>query len=337
MADGQEGFIMNIEKRIRPYLVSGGYPLDNTWHFFTPKGEVKIEGCNDFFLKLFPLCDGHKTVNEIEQYFIEEVEFISMVATLLEKQILVDCNRIYEVFCAYSRNPMPFYEEMGAEETFAFVADESHLPKIKGEIFNEAFQKTKLQNLTDQRCSTRRFKNTSISKEKIFSMLWSAYGVQTKRVKGESLFLERTYTVPSGGALYPLIIYLILLKPCFPLDNGVYLWHKEGGFLELISPGDFSSEVTDVIYGISEIQKAVGILCAGADFERSAKKYGNKAYNLIQQEVGHVMQNVALFCTENNLGVVEIGGYDDESLAILIGMDFPKKSPLIVAAFGEKE
>lgn len=48
------------------------------------------------------------------------------------------------------------------------------------------------------------------------------------------------------------------------------------------------------------------------------------------------MQNVALFCAEKNIGVVEIGGYCDEALANLLGVQFPTKAPLIVAAFGNK-
>lgn len=337
MVNDQKGSIMYIENKIRPYLVSGGYPTEDAWHFFTPKGEMKIEGCNEFFTKLFPLCNGRKTINEIGEYFAEEDDFNRIMDALMENQILVDCNRIYEVFYAYSRNPMPFWEEMTLEETCAFVADGGHLPKAEGEIFNGGFSETKLRGFMDKRCSTRNFQDASVDKATIFSMLWSAYGVQEKRVDGESQFLERTYTVPSGGALYPLMIYLIILKPCSLLAKGVYRWHKEKSFLEMVKLGDFSLEVAVTIYGISSVEKAAGILCVVADFERSARKYGNKAYNLIQQEVGHVMQNVALFCAENNLGVVEIGGYDDEHLADLINVDFPKKAPLIVAAFGEKE
>ena len=189
----------------------------------------------------------------------------------------------------------------------------------------------------DKRCSTREFSGQSLTRDQIYSIVWCAYGKQTKRKDHESDFLKWTFNVPSGGALYPLFIYLILLKQCEDLKPGIYLWHKERNILELLSKGNYLVKLENIVDGISSLKGATGILCVVADFERSAKKYGNKAYNLIQQEVGHTMQNVALYCAENNIGTVEVGGYYDELLANLLEINFPNRAPLILTVFGKRK
>jgi len=330
---------MNLENRIRPYYVCGGFPKAESWIFFTPCGEIEIGGCNKALEVLLPMCNGMNHIDFVrgkleEMFSKEEVE--ELLFALFQQFVLVDSNRIFQVFYAYSKNPMHFFEALSAEETSNFVGDQSHLPVIGGSCFEAKFQKNKLQEIMDKRCSTREFSGETMDKETIFSLVWNAYGEQVKRMNGESDFLERTFTVPSGGALYPLFIYVVLFRQCGSLMEGIYLWHKEKNLLELVKAGNFLSEAEKIVSGIPSLKSTVGLMCVVADFERSAKKYSNKAYNLIQQEAGHVMQNVALFCADNNIGVVEIGGYDDEPLAGFLNLSFPNQAPLIIAAFGKK-
>lgn len=330
---------MNLENRIRPYYVCGGFSKTESWIFFVPEGEIEVKGCNKMLEILLPMCNGRNNLDfiktELEKEF-DGKDIENLLLTLFQYLVLVDSNRIFQVFYAYSKNPMPFFESLTPQETFDFVSDQSHLPLIGNNYVEAKFEKTELQRIMDTRCSTRDFSDQAINEDTLLSLVWSAYGKQLARTDGESDFFERTFNIPSGGALYPLFIYLIIFKHCGSLEKGIYLWHKEKSLLELIKVGDFFHESGEIINGIPTLNDSIGIMCVVADFERSAKKYGNKAYNLIQQEVGHVMQNVALFCAEKDIGVVEIGGYCDEALAKLLGIQFPIKAPLIVAAFGNK-
>jgi SagB-type dehydrogenase family enzyme len=330
---------MNLKNIIRPYYVCGGYPKMDSWIFFVPEGEIEMGGCNKMLEVLLPLCNGRNSLDfiktELKMKF-DDKDVESLLLVLFQYLVLVDSNRIFQVFYAYSRNPMPFFESLTPQETFDFVSDQSHLPSIGNNYVEAKFEKTELQRIMDMRCSTRDFSDQAISEDMLLSLVWSAYGKQITRISSENDFLERTFNVPSGGALYPLSIYLVLFKQCGSLEKGIYLWHKEKNLLELIRTGDFLYESGEIINGIPTLDDSIGVMCVVADFERSAKKYSNKAYNLIQQEVGHVMQNVALFCAEKNIGVVEIGGYCDEALGNLLGVQFPTKAPLIVAAFGNK-
>jgi len=330
---------MNLENRIRPYYVCGGFSKAESWIFFVPEGEIEVKGCNEILEALLPMCNGRNNLDLIKTELMREFDgkdVEDLLSALFQYLVLVDSNRIFQVFYAYSRNPMPFFESLTSQETFDFVGDQSHLPPIVNNSVEAKFEKTELQRIMDTRCSTRDFSDQAINEDTLLSLVWSAYGKQSTRTGGESNFLERTFNVPSGGALYPLFVYLVLFKQCGSLEKGIYLWHKEESLLELVKAGDFLHESGEIINGIPTLDDSIGVMCVVADFERSAKKYGNKAYNLIQQEVGHVMQSVALFCAENGIGVVEIGGYCDEALANLLDIQFPIKAPLIVAAFGNK-
>lgn len=330
---------MNLKNQIRPYYVCGGFPKGDAWIFFTPGGEIKINGCNKMIKVLLSLCNGYNLLDFVEKKLegkFSRKDIKKLIDVLFEHLILVDSNRIFQILYAYSKNPMPFFESLNQEETHNLISDKGHLLPIGSHYFKAQFKKTGILKIMDLRCSTRDFSKESVSEEIILSLVWSAYGQQTKRRNNECNFLERTFTVPSGGALYPLSIYVILFKRCGSMVSGVYLWHKEENLLELIKRGNFLLVAERVIDGIPSLRNAAGVVCVVADFERSAKKYGNKSYNLIQQEAGHVMQNIALFCAEKNIGFVEIGGYHDKKLAEFLKLRFPSHAPLIVSAFGKK-
>ena len=326
---------MHIDNQARPYLVSGGYPQKDLWVFFTPEGIVEISGCNKVLFSLLPLCNGQHSLEHIfsklEQSDTQGV--VGLLDLLFEKKVICDVNHIFEVFYAYSSNPMPFASGMTQDEMRALIVDTSHISAINGPTFSLALKNSGLQKLLDGRVSTRQFSGESMNEEGILNFLWSMYGKQTNS-KRNSWGLA--YNVPSGGALYPLFVYLALFRKCGSLLPGIYSWHKESSLLELLSQGNYLPEFSDIVFGVPSLDKAVGIVCVAADFNRSAKKYGNKAYNLVHMEVGHLMQNAHLYCVENDIGMVEVGGYYDRDMASCIGLDFPSVAPLIVSVFGSK-
>ena len=51
-----------------------------------------------------------------------------------------------------------------------------------------------------------------------------------------------------------------------------------------------------------------------ADLERQPYKYANRGYRLTLIEVGHVAENISLYCAEQGLGACEMGGVQDGPL-----------------------
>lgn len=330
---------MTFKKEYLPYYVCGGYPEKESWIFFTPKGQITIANCNAALELLLPLCNGNNSFS----YILEELRksfdrnsIEELFAALSESLIIVDANEIFKVFYQYSKNPMPFQVDITRDVSDSFTVSEEHVPTIQGHTVSGKIPRRGIQRLMDIRRTTRNFSGSRMTEDEIFSLVWSMYGTQEKRERShEDSFMKRTYTVPSGGALYPLLIYVFIFRETGRIKKGVYLWYKERSLLELISPGDLRAQVESAVNGLDDLANATGLISVVANFERSAFKYGNKSYNLIQQEVGHVMQNANLFCAERSIGIVEVGGYEDEKIANLLRLDFQNKAPLITAVFGK--
>jgi len=79
--------------------------------FFTPVGEVRISDCDEALKILLPLCNGCNSLNlirnELEKKF-KKKEVNKLITVLLQYQIIIDVNQIFQVFYSYSRNPLPF-------------------------------------------------------------------------------------------------------------------------------------------------------------------------------------------------------------------------------------
>ena len=78
---------------------------------------------------------------------------------------------------------------------------------------------------------------------------------------------------------------------------------------------------------------APGILVLAGVYERSARKYGQRAPRYVHMEVGHAAQNVYLQCGSLGLGTCAIGAFTDEALKKLIGMT-EDEVPLYVMPVG---
>jgi len=206
---------MDIKKLKKPYLVSGGLKKNNTCIFFTAQGKIEIEGCNDALDVLLPLFDGNNELESICDKLPEpnRSEIVDLIMLLAEHQIIVDSDRIYEIFYAYSRYPSLFSTQLTYDENIQFYYDNSHLSPIKGKTFALSLDNSAFTNLIKKRKSSRHFVQESLSENDVMNLMWVAYG---KHGEGRSLqgdYPYLTFTVPSGGGLYPIFVYLFLFKP----------------------------------------------------------------------------------------------------------------------------
>jgi len=72
-----------------------------------------------------------------------------------------------------------------------------------------------------------------------------------------------------------------------------------------------------------------------AVYERTAKKYGNRAERYVKIETGHAAQNLLLQATALNLGAVPIGAFHDEKVKQV--MNLPENhEPVYLIPVGRK-
>jgi SagB-type dehydrogenase family enzyme len=188
--------------------------------------------------------------------------------------------------------------------------------------------------LLNKRYSCRKFSNSEISLENISTLLFAAYGIQECIPLGLEEFWERS--VPSGGGLYPLEFYLISRK-LEGMEEAVYHYvpFPSPGFLEKIKKIELPKPLIQYLFLQQPyVADASVVVVVTAVVERQLKKYFDRGYRYMLYEAGHAFQNINLMCTALGLGSLNLGGFFDEDMIRLIGLDGDDEVPLYAMAIG---
>ncbi len=167
-----------------------------------------------------------------------------------------------------------------------------------------------LQEAADQRRSVHRFTGQEISFPQLSTLLDFSYGV-THRPEG----LRRR--VPSGGALYPIDIY-VFASHVTDLEHGVY--HYDPYRTCLAHLGDFADErLSSALLQEEMVSTSSATVVLSASFWRNRFKYGPRSGRFVFLDAGHIMQNLSLIAPAIDLGGRPFGGFIDDELSELIG------------------
>ena len=153
---------------------------------------------------------------------------------------------------------------------------------------------------------------------------------------------ENLKTYPSGGRLYPIEIYLIPTKKMvgknkiFARDICLrYNVHTRN--LEKQSDGDINQvdtliSATDI--GGFSFEQAQFLVCLVGNPSLMKKKYHSLTYRLMQDECGHIGQNIMLSAAMCQLNVVPLGGFFEERIKQMLEIKTNNRSVLYVLAVG---
>lgn len=132
---------------------------------------------------------------------------------------------------------------------------------------------------------------------------------------------EANRTVPSGGKLYPLEVYVFLFKQIDGCAPGIYHYGIRDHALEPVAIAPFSRE--DIISFAPQqewLRDTNAMICITSVFERMTGKYGSRGYRYILLEAGHVAQNMLLAGTERGVNIIPIGGVEADEIEGRIGL-----------------
>ena len=103
----------------------------------------------------------------------------------------------------------------------------------------------------------------------------------------------RFRTAPSAGALYPIETYLFA-RAVAGLAPG--FWHLDvpGWRLELVRAGELAWELAEAALGQGMVAQAAATFLWTAVVERSAWKYGQRAYRYIYLDAAHIAAHLGL-------------------------------------------
>jgi SagB-type dehydrogenase family enzyme len=139
---------------------------------------------------------------------------------------------------------------------------------------------------------------------------------------------------PSGGALYPLDTYVIALT-VEGIAPGLYIYQSSDHSLGLIREGDFAHDLGEAsALGRNAELASVCVLLA-ATMGRSKVKYGERAYRFFLLEAGHIAQNILLAATDAQLTGVPVGGFIDDEVNLLLGLDGCTEAVLYMVFIGK--
>jgi len=183
--------------------------------------------------------------------------------------------------------------------------------------------KMSLEEAIAKRRSRRDFTGDAISLEDVSQILWATQGISDEK--------RGLRTVPSAGATFPLEVYLVAGN-VKDLKAGLYRYDYKKHELVLVKSGDIRKDVCAAALGQQMVQDAPATVVIAAVYERTSKRYGNRAERYVHMEVGHAGQNIYLQCEALGMGTCAVGAFQDAKLKNVLGIN---EEPLYLMPVGK--
>lgn len=317
--------MINIDwKNFNPLIVVPTIPINNGIRFLCQNDQLEITGnIVSSLWKILSLCNGHNNVKEIANSLNLNVEYVKEILfELVEKNVIYDSCHQYLYFHSISNYPTSFFTQHSENEIKNHKL--SPYKKVKkGLLFSYSFNKNSaLYDLQVKRKSCRNFStNKKLSLDQLGNICNYAYSFGR-------------HATPSGGSLYPLKLFCVVPYDQIDFDAGYYEYDNENDKLVLYND---KVDIEQLKYCYNDEKLAYNspiqiIICS--DFERQSYKYSNRGYRLSLLEVGHVAQNISLYCVENGLDTCELGGLLDIPLAMELDIFNYNIYPILGIAIG---
>jgi len=186
--------------------------------------------------------------------------------------------------------------------------------------------RTELERFIADRRSVRMFSGAPIDVAELARLLAFTYGRTGPR--------QQFRAVASAGALYPLELYVA----AFAVDGlppALYHFGAETGHLDVVESGECRAAFKDVVAGQGiDIDRAALAVVITAAFRRNTVKYLDRGYRMVLMEAGEAAQNLCLLATSMTLGTCLLGGFNDDLLSEMLGIDGVNEAPLLPIVVG---
>jgi SagB-type dehydrogenase family enzyme len=193
------------------------------------------------------------------------------------------------------------------------VKRHAHRPFLS--LPSPSFGGATLEEALSRRRSRREYGGGALTLGELGSLLYAAYGV-TGTLTGS----QAVRTVPSGGALYPLELYVACARVA-GAEEALYHYDPLRHGLELLRPSRVTDEVAELTPYVELLAPSAAVVVVTAIFWRSRFKYGARAYRFTLIEAGHAAQNLFLAAAALQLAAVPVGGFYDRRADEFVGAD----------------
>lgn len=275
--------------------------------------------------KLFDWCQGELSLAQIGERSLAHFgnhEFAAFVRDMLVAGVLVDASLGLQHFSRMleKRGKRAQSYSLPAHAVAAPLSQQpGHLIGL-GTRPDSGLLSTALE-----RSSASGFGGGAFSKSNLNALLFAAYG------QGES----GRRVVASAGGLYPLTLYVVLLRGIEDIQAGSYKVHFSDGGVQLEAlPSADAAQVPRALANPAIMCGAAGWLLISGDIRAGALKYGNRAFSHALIEAGAVVQNIALAATERGFAWSAMGIIDTAHAGSLFDCDPDSTLPIVGGLFG---
>ena len=162
-------------------------------------------------------------------------------------------------------------------------------------------------------------------------MLYYSAGTKPE-YHGPAKKIRRFY--PSGGARYPLEVYL-LIQRVDGVEPGIYHYNVKDHRLELLTKE--KKEIEKLKEGLFYpwSRDAAVAFFVTAVWERNFMKYKDRGYRIVLMEAGHLGQNLALTAAALGIGCCNSVGFHNQRINEVLDIENEDESSLYLALLGK--
>ncbi len=189
--------------------------------------------------------------------------------------------------------------------------------------------KISVEKAIKERRTVRDFREKGLSLNHLSQLVWAGQGITDT--------LGKKRAAPSGGALYPLDIYVLIGENSVEkVEGGVYRYLPSEHSLLTVEKGDRRREIASASLSQMWMAKAPVIFIITAEYRRITGKYGERGIRYALMEVGQVGQNLFLQAEALGLGAGIVGAFNDSDVSNIAGLA-SQHEPLLIMPVGYKK
>jgi len=217
-------------------------------------------------------------------------------------------------------------------------------PKEWSEIYHKEYPRMTRIKLSNKILDLGNFRNALVSRqatreynleksltfEELSTLL--SYSAGVKSLNNNSAETRRFY--PSGGARYPLEIYL-LIQRVDTLSPGIYHYNVKENSLEILTVDkDDIDYFNEGLYYPWSRDAALTYVITSV-WERNFMKYKQRGYRIILLEAGHLAHNVSLICAALGIGCCNSVGFHNTRMNDVLDIKHEDEDSLYMATIGK--
>jgi SagB-type dehydrogenase family enzyme len=191
--------------------------------------------------------------------------------------------------------------------------------------------KIDIRKAIEERKSFRKYENKPLTLSEISWLLWCTQGV--KKITKRPATLR---TVPSAGARHPFETYL-LVNNVEGFEPGLYKFLASKHLIQVIELDEnIIDKFADANWSSEMVKDSAITFIWVAVLYRMTYRYGNRGIRYLHLDAGHICQNLYLASEAIDCGVCAVGGFIDDTVNALLGLDGEEQFVTYMATVGKK-